>query len=144
MTAFGQKSLPLKTQSSYSPIRVILDNDTGAFFTWEQEQQIIAKLIYKNIYKDDLQAAIGLYVEESNKHNNTKLQLELQRNQVAQREADLRMANNRLAYADSLKETAENNYIKEERRKRMWRRTATVGPIVFAAGGFILGAFLAQ
>ena len=129
-----------KTPSSLSPIRIILEEDTGAFFTWEQEQQIIAKIIYKNIYKDDLQAAIALYVEESNKHTNTTKQLELQRKMVAQHEADLRLADARLRQADALKKAAEEKYIKEEKRKRRWRRTTAVGTGI----GFLFGFFLAQ
>lgn len=138
--SFGQQSLVYKTPSSLSPIRIILEEDTGAFFTWEQEQQLIAKIIYKNIYKDDLQAAIALYVEENNKHANTTKQLELQRNQVAQREADLRMANARLDQADRLKAEAEEKYIKEEKRKRRWRRTTAAGTAI----GFIIGFLFAQ
>lgn len=144
MIAFGQQSLRSETLSSLYPTRVILDQDTGAFLTWEQEQRIMEKIIYKNIYKDDLKAAISLYVEESNKHENTRSMLELQRNQTSRLEADLKMTNNRLAHASTLKEIAESKYLKEEKRKRRWRRAATAGPLVIGVGGFILGAFLAQ
>lgn len=138
--SFGQKSPVYKTPSLLSPIRIILDQDTGAFFTWEQEQQIIAKIIYKNIYKDDLQAAISLYVEESNKHNNTKQQLDLQRKQLAQRDADLILADARLRQADKLKTSAEAKYIREEKRKRRWRRAQLPAVVV----GFVFGFLLAK
>ena len=137
--SFGQENSPYRTPSSLSPIRIVLEEDTGAFFTWEQEQQIIAKLIYKNIYKDDLQAAIALYVEESNKHENTKKMLQLQRNNTAQVEHDLRTTQDLLEYTKRLEVTAEDNYLKEEKRKRRWRRAATVGPVAAAAVGFIIG-----
>ena len=123
---------------------MILDETRGSFFTWEQEQIIIEKLIYKNIYKDDLQGAIVLWMEEREKVANLNAALLLQDKETSRLKATIRRGVAILEDTDKKKVRAEEKYVKEEKRKRRWRRMGMGGTVAGAAGGLIFGLFLGQ
>lgn len=142
--SFGQLNPRSETPSLISPLRIILEQDTGVFFTWEEEQVIIAKLIYKDIYKDDLEGALELWRDERRKLKNTEQALQVRKAEVARLEATIRMGEARLKDADAKKTAAEQKYLKENKKKRRWRRISLGGITIGAGGGILFGMFLAQ
>jgi aspartyl-tRNA synthetase len=136
----GQSSPPYATQLSLSPVRVILDQDSGVFFTWEQEQRIIEKLIYKRIYLDDLKGALQLYSEEANSHELTKKILAYNKEILSRVNADLNRSEKLNDSLNESRESYKNLYIKENRKVK--RKNKTI--IVIGTGGLIAGFLLGK
>lgn len=114
------------------------------FFTWAEEQVIIEKLIYKNIYKNDLQGALSLWMEERQKVENNKAIIKVKDREIARLEHEASTGSALLNDANKKKESAENKYLKENKRKRRWRRVGIGGMVITGAGGFLFGFLLAQ
>jgi aspartyl-tRNA synthetase len=125
---------------SLSPVRVILDQDSGVFFTWEQEQRIIEKLIYKRIYLDDLKGALQLYSEEANSHELTKKILAYNKEILSRVNADLNRSEKLNDSLNESRESYKNLYIKENRKVK--RKNKTI--IVIGTGGLIAGFLLGK
>lgn len=140
MIVSGQSSPPYATQLSLSPVRVILDQDSGVFFTWEQEQRIIEKLIYKRIYLDDLKGALQLYSEEANSHELTKKILAYNKEILSRVNADLNRSEKLNDSLNESRESYKNLYIKENRKVK--RKNKTI--IVIGTGGLIAGFLLGK
>jgi len=137
---FGQSNLPYKTQLSLSPVRVILEQDSGVFFTWEQEQRIIEKLIYKRIYLEDLKGALQLYSEESDAHYLTKEVLTYNKEILARTNEDLKRAEGLNKSLIESRESYKKLYIKENKKVKRKNKLILIG----AGTGFVIGFLLAK
>ncbi len=128
MICFGQPS---------SPLRIQLSNVNYTAFTEPQEQLIIEKLIWKELYKNDAQFLLDQWYKEAEKRVGLQQALGLSEEQVAKLNAQVEMGDRKLNnLADNYAELGIK-YEKQIQRKKNWRNKGIpIAIIIGFAGGY--------
>jgi len=117
VTVYGQNLVPL---------RIVFQGDTGIFFNKKQEAELLVKLKYKEVYKENFDSLYKFSINCSrnveqlrNDYDNLNVlydSLEVEANnqrQIAKTEKSLRV-------------DTENKLSEEKNRKKIWRRVAII------------------
>ncbi len=108
------------------PLRIVFQGDTGIFFNKKQEAELLVKLKYKEVYKENFDSLYKFSINCSrnveqlrNDYDNLNVlydSLEVEANnqrQIAKTEKSLRV-------------DTENKLSEEKNRKKIWRRVAII------------------
>jgi hypothetical protein len=129
-TSFGQKN---------SPLRIQLSGVNYAAFTEPEEQLLIEKMIWKELYKNDANFFLDQWFAESQKNIGLQKALELSEKEVAKLNNTVQTADHKINnLTDNYTELAVR-YEKELQRKKNWRNK---GIPLFICIGFAGGYYL--